>query len=148
MNARASVACLAGLLAGCNAGPGQDWLIASAGSPDGRYVARAWCEDLCDVPGRLTLTLSRPDRVMPVSPVDPPFPPKGDAPADDFVLLVRDGNAPDFPSARLVWTDPRTLKIALPCPEADVGNPAPPRLTARGITLHIVSSAPCRTLPR
>ena len=137
------VACAAGLLAGCGNGSGQDWLIASAQSRESRHVARLWCADYCDVPGRLVLTLSPADRAVGIVAGDAPFPPEGDLPDTDAVAVLRDGNAPDFPAASIAWTSSRSMTVSLPCPEADIGKPAPALLTARGIRIRIASSGPC-----
>lgn len=64
-----------------------DWLLSEHRSPDGRLVARLWCENLCDVPGKHTLTISPAARAVAVEPSEVDgFPARGPLPVEDRAI--------------------------------------------------------------
>ncbi|SOB86556.1 hypothetical protein SAMN06297144_1662 [Sphingomonas guangdongensis] len=111
------------LLAGCgDQKEDHAWLIDVAASPSRRIVARLWCPELCDVPGKTVLTLSPADRAVPVrrSKVEG-FPDIGEIPVRDIAATfhTRHVLVPNFPrrgeDEGLAWIDPATLVISAPC---------------------------------
>ncbi len=105
------------LLGACGDGGGSDWLLAGAPDPAGGRVARLWCADFCDVPGRTTLTLSPKARSVPATAAVEGFPPMADMPEEDVILTFDAGGGQGAPVAAR-WTGPRELTVTAPCPAA------------------------------
>jgi hypothetical protein len=111
------------LLTGCgDQKEDHAWLIDTAVSPSRRIVARLWCPELCDVPGKTVLTLSPADRAVPItrSRVEG-FPDIGDIPEQDIAATFHTQHVlvPDFPrrgeDEGVSWNDAATLRISAPC---------------------------------
>ncbi len=145
---RRVVLALSLLAAACGGIQGEDWMIGEARSPDGRHVARLWCENECDLAGRRTLTVSPASRRVALNPSETPgFPSEGQLPAEDVRAIFDTANVPtkaepDGAETLVRWSDSRTVEILAPCP-AITGTPAP--AAADGIRFVLIprADAPC-----
>lgn len=111
------------LLAGCgDQKEDHAWLIDTAASPNERIVARLWCPELCDVPGKTVLTISPAARDVPIrhSKVEG-FPDIGDIPVQDIAATFHTQHVlvPDFPrrgeDEGISWINAATLTVSAPC---------------------------------
>lgn len=104
----------------------EDWLMGEAPSPDDAFVARLWCEHLCDVPGRLTLTVSPASRPVERTPsAVSGFPPTAVMPDEDVARRLSLGSAAAGIGAAMRWDGPRALTVSAPC-LADLGQAGGP----------------------
>ncbi len=90
--------------------------MSEAPSPDGAHVARLWCENLCDVPGRLTLTISPATRVVERTPSPlSGFPPAGTMPDEDVVRRISLDTAKAGMGVAMEWEGAGALALVAPC---------------------------------
>ncbi|WP_448661894.1 hypothetical protein ACG3SL_14575 [Sphingomonas sp. CJ20] len=146
---RAAALLLPLLAAACGGIEGEDWILVEARSPDRTHVARLWCEQECDVAGRLTLTISPASRHIALNPSEvPDFPAEGRVPDQDVratfaIAQVRTKAEPDGAEAQLRWRDARTVEVLAPCPDRTVtGAPAADGI---GFVVRPRPDAPCPT---
>lgn len=136
------------LAVACSGTEGEDWMVAEARAPDGRHVARLWCENQCDVAGKLTLTISPASRRVSITPSTVQgFPGEGQMPAEDvrgsfYVAHVETRAEPDGAETLLRWSDAATLEVQAPCPDAREETVVPERDGTR-FTLRPRADVPC-----
>jgi hypothetical protein len=126
---------------GCGLGDDPDWLEAEAKSPDGRLIARLWCENFCDVAERATLTVSPADAPVALSRMHPDDAPEGILPERDRVAAVygMEPGAEGPGQWRLEWRDPKLLVVATRCLSADGAAGPPPARRFRDVTIRFVN---------
>ena len=122
------------MLAACDTFAMDDWMVEEAASPDRTLVARAWCEDGCDV---------AVGRAVTISPATQPATPR--LPLDDLIgrVVIRRSDA----AFSLRWTGSRTLRVAGECLH-DGDYKAVPDRRLRGLVIDFVSlpsATPCPT---
>ena len=120
------------MLSACDALAFDDWMVGEAASPDGQLVARAWCEDGCDVASGRAITIG------PATTAATPRLPK-----DDLIerVVIRQSDA----AFLLRWTGSRTLQISGECLHYGDYQPVPDRRW-RGVSIDFVnlpSATPC-----
>jgi hypothetical protein len=117
----------------------KDGVHVQMASPDGRLVARIWCDGSCWRPGGKLLTISPAARNVGLGYVEQvgdyiviPPPQEGEMPRDDVATGLRPltGGGPT-----LHWTGPRALLVSDACPtDADWLQPEPRQYRGVAIT--------------
>ena len=146
----ASLLLTASTLDGCSLGDDPDWLEAEARSPDGRLIARLWCENFCDITEKATLTVSPADTSIGLRRMHQEGL-EGQLPERDRAVSVYelDPAVNGSNQWRLEWRTPQLLVIAGRCLSADgaAGPPAPRRFRDVTILFADVSSTHCERAP-
>ena len=138
---RALPFCLISAIPACSALEGPDWLVGEAPSPDGRLVARLWCEDFCDVPEASTLTISPVTRHVGIE-RDEFGAREGQVPEGDTVARIFRNKVEE--PLELKWSDAATLTIKGRC--LTDGNYRPLAEVRVGrATVRIIDGAPAGT---
>ena len=131
---------LAALLSACTLLDDPDWMVAEARSPDGRRVARIWCENYCDITGRGTLTISPASRSVKLEGSQSGFPPHGYLPEEDRVAQAYADE--ETPVWRLAWRSPSRLLVGAPCLTSDSVADPPPSQRSGDVTIEFLR-LPC-----
>ena len=122
-----------------------DWLLSAHSSPNNMLIARLWCADRCDVPGRHTLTISAAARAIALEGPDVDSMQQGSLPEDDVVVYAYVSTAERgtevLAPVTVRWAGNRRLQLAGRC-LTDGNYRTLRKLVFRTISVEIVDAAP------